>query len=77
MQLRKLNCLEQYLKPFDHCKGKIKLVSKYGDSYNLNSKLGQLHALDNLLNALEGEYELICTDEADEEYLRKKLFFTN
>lgn len=77
MQLREINCLEQYLKPFDRCKGRIYMVSKQGDIFNLNSKLGQLQALDNLLNALEGEYDLVCTNEEDKEYLRKKLFFTN
>ncbi len=75
MRLRSFTTLEQFLKPLDRCKGQILLVSHNGDTFNLNSKLTQLYTFNRLLGETDPtEYELICSEKEDEEYLRSRVF---
>lgn len=73
MRLRDLESWVQFVNALDHCKGKVFLNSKYGDTYNLLSKLSQFLALNVLMNCSSGDVELICTDREDEKSLKKYL----
>lgn len=74
MRLKNFTSIEQFLAPLDRCRGKILLISREGDTYNLNSKLTQLYTVSTLLDKLEREYDLICSEKEDELYLRNRLF---
>ncbi len=74
MQLRQFTSTEQFFSSLDRCRGQIYLITQNGDKYNLKSKLTQLYALNTLMDAGENDYELICSESSDEEFLRDRVF---
>lgn len=50
MRIRPVTDLERFLELIDRCEGKVELVTKDGDRYNLKSRLSQLVALTKLLS---------------------------
>ena len=73
MHLRDIEAWVQFVNALDHCTGNVILNSKYGDTYNLKSKLSQLLALNVLMDESENGLELICSNREDDEFLRTYL----
>ncbi|MCQ2510078.1 MAG: polya polymerase [Lachnospiraceae bacterium] len=65
MRLRTLSQVDQFLSEVDRCKGGIYLTSKYGDRFNLKSKLSQFLAINAILDDQTEELELHCTENED------------
>ncbi len=70
MRIKAITDLEKFLDVIDECEGKVELVTKEGDRYNLNSKLSQIVAATKVLSK-DGDLdvELIVGDPEE----RKKL----
>lgn len=66
MKITNIKHVEDFLTAVNKCKGGVKLTSKYGDVYNLKSKLSQFLAIAALLDKHGDELELWCDEEADE-----------
>lgn len=67
MKINAITDLEKFFDVIDRCEGKVELVTKEGDRYNLNSKLSQLVAATKVLStdaALDAE--LIASDSEEE-----------
>lgn len=73
MRLRTIESWVQFVDALDQCEGNIILNSKYGDTYNLKSKLSQFLALNVLINASSDVLELVCSKKEDDELLRSYL----
>lgn len=73
MRLRTSESWVQFINALDQCKGKVILNSKYGDTYNLKSKISQFLALNVLINESPDVLELICSDKEDDKVLRSYL----
>ncbi|MDO4490969.1 MAG: hypothetical protein Q4B85_07890 [Lachnospiraceae bacterium] len=73
MRLKTLDQVDQFLKIVDSCKGNIYLTSKYGDRFNLRSKLSQFLAIHILLDEQGDDFELHCIDYEDHDRLNSYL----
>lgn len=73
MRLKTLDQVDQFLSIVDSCKGSIYLTSKYGDRFNLKSKLSQFLAINAILDDQTEELELHCADYDDDNRLRSYL----
>lgn len=73
MRLKTLDQVDQFLSIVDSCKGNIYLTSKYGDRFNLKSKLSQFLAINAILDDQSEELELHCADYEDDSRLRRYL----
>lgn len=71
MRIKAITDIESFLDVVDECEGKVELVTKEGDRYNLNSKLSQLVAATKVLSK-EGDLdvELIVADPEDEKKIK-------
>lgn len=67
MKINAITDLEKFFDVIDRCEGKVELVTKEGDRYNLNSKLSQLVAATKVLSTEAVlEAELIASDSEEE-----------
>jgi hypothetical protein len=66
MHITNVQQVSEFLAAADHCVGGVKLISPYGDVYNLKSKLSQFVAIGALLGEHGSELHLICDEETDE-----------
>ena len=71
MRLTNVNQISEFMAAIDRCIGGVKLVSKYGDLYNLKSKLSQFVAIGALLGEHGEELQLICEEGVDEKNFAK------
>lgn len=71
MRIKAITDIEKFLDVIDECEGKVELVTKEGDRYNLNSKLSQLVAATKVLSK-EGDLdvEFIVSDPEDEKKIK-------
>lgn len=60
MKLKNTNQIDEFLSAINKCKHGVKLVSVYGDVYDLKSKLTQYIAIAALLGNHGDELELYC-----------------
>lgn len=74
MKITNIDQVDEFLSAVNKCKGGVKLTSKYGDVYNLKSKLSQFLAIAALLGTHGKDLELWCDEELDEKNFHK--FFT-
>lgn len=70
MRMETLDQVDQFLSIVDSCRGNIYLTSKYGDRFNLKSKLSQFLAINVILEADADELELQCVETEDDCKLR-------
>lgn len=70
MRIKNIESWVQFVNALDHCKGNVFLKSKYGDCYNLLSKLSQFLAMNVLMSESADEMELVCTDKEDDKKIR-------
>lgn len=73
MRLTTLDQVDQFLSVVDTCKGNIYLTSKYGDRFNLKSKISQFLAINAILDDQSNDLELHCTEHEDDDRLRDYL----
>lgn len=66
MKLTKIEHVEDFLAAVKASKGEVKLISPYGDVYNLKSVLSSFVAIGQLLGEHGDELELFCSNSADE-----------
>ncbi len=72
MKITAITDLEKFFRVIDKCEGKIELVTKDGDHFNLNSKISQLVAVTKVLSGDEfSEAELIASDPEEEKKIIK------
>ena len=66
MQFTNVEQAKEFLKIVETCISDVWLESKYGDSFNLKSKLAKYVALDELLTSRGEDLELFCSKKEDE-----------
>lgn len=66
MKLTNVKQIDEFFAAADACKDDVKLVSPYGDVYNIKSKMSQYVALGELLSDHGDELELYCINKEDE-----------
>ncbi|MCQ2500220.1 MAG: hypothetical protein MJ117_02610 [Lachnospiraceae bacterium] len=65
-----LDQVDQFLSLVDSCRGNIYLTSKYGDRFNLKSKLSQFLAISAILDSDADDLDIQCADHEDDSRLR-------
>ena len=69
MKLKNIEQVNDFLATVDGCEGNVWLESDYGDRFNLKSKLSQYIAIGKLCEEHGDEYEVFCSNKADESYM--------
>ncbi len=76
MRIRAITDIEKFLDVIDECEGKVELVTKEGDRFNLNSKLSQIVAATKVLSK-EGDLDVELIVSNPEEKNKIKAFLIN
>lgn len=76
MRIRAITDIEKFLDIIDECEGKVELVTKEGDRFNLNSKLSQIVAATKVLSK-EGDLDVELIVSNPEEKNKIKAFLIN
>lgn len=76
MRIRTITDIEKFLDVIDECEGKVELVTKEGDRFNLNSKLSQIVAATKVLSK-EGDLDVELIVSNPEEKNKIKAFLIN
>ena len=76
MRIRAITDIEKFLDVIDECEGKVELVTKEGDRFNLNSKLAQIVAATKVLSK-EGDLDVELIVSNPEEKNKIKAFLIN
>jgi len=66
MRLKNIEEVNAFLATVDSCNDNVWLLSKYGDKFNLKSKLSQYIAMSALLRDEQEVLELFCASKEDE-----------
>lgn len=74
MELSMHREIDRFFKPLDDCQGTIYLMTKYGDVYNLKSKIGQFSAISVLVNEPKESMYLNCSLHEEQVFLKTYLF---
>lgn len=66
MKIINITDIERFFQVLDQCKGKVELVTSFGDRLNLKSKLSQYYSLAQIFSdGIIPEIELITSDPED------------
>ncbi len=67
MKINAITDIDMFFDVIDRCEGKVELITKNGDVYNLDSKISQAVAVANVLSTEEAaDAELIVSDPEEE-----------